>query len=220
MKNIVKLLTAVLVFGFLVGCGGGGGGSSSNSDNTPKGDDPTTPGGGDTSISLALIGSYFPAFPDSTYTLHYVDAYKWYSPSAAQISNFNTTILQAQSYSDSGSGLYHKSNVLTDIDAYVIFDDDGVGLNLDSYAVTPNDANFKTVFGSLSWNIIGVLIEKEYDEDISSKYAAYAASTLAPKGFNCHSSSGDWECEKTVDGITYGWYTINNYGYEYDIFTE
>jgi hypothetical protein len=222
MRNIVKLLTAVLVFGFLVGCGGGGGGSSS-SDNTSKGDDPTTPSGGDTSISLALIGSYFPAFPDSAYTLDYVETNKEYAVSAAQVASFKASVIQAQSYTDLSGDEYTKAGVLPNIDAFVALDSKGIDLYLYTsleFDKVAQDDTYKSVFGDISGDVVYAYIYKYYNEDISSKFDAYALTlgNTANK-FNCSKpSGGDWECQKTVDGITYVWSVDDNYSYAYDVF--
>jgi hypothetical protein len=221
MKNIVKLLTAVLVFGFLVGCGGGGGGSSSSSDNTSKGDDPTTPSGDNTGISLALIKSYFPAFNDSGYDLRDYDTGKFYNATAAQIANFNTTVVQAQSYDDFLEGMYYKDDVKPYIDATVSFSEaNKIGVYLSTYSSTTtiDDSTYNSVFGSsIGGNVVAAWVWKLYTNDgITSKFDTYALS-LTSQGFNCSkgvSTGGEWICSKTVGNLVYGWesdYNSNGY---------
>jgi hypothetical protein len=206
-----------LVFGFLVGCSGRGG---SGGDNILEGDDPTTPSGGK-GVHLTSIEGYFPDFPDNG---HYIRGYrtiKAYSATVAQIANFNTTVVQAQSYEDLGYGEYYKYNAKPPyIDAYVGFFTNQIELQLESRsdAVTIDDSTYDSIFGSsIGGKLIGVVVQIGYTDDITSEeFDTYVAS-LTEDGFNCSKDiegSGEWDCSKKVDNLIYEWHNFSN-GYSY-----
>ncbi|MDR1615012.1 MAG: hypothetical protein LBS26_05540 [Campylobacteraceae bacterium] len=208
----LSLLVAFFLSFFLIGCGGGGS-SSGDGDDT---------GGSDTNLSLALIESSFPAFNDSEYSLSCVESNKEYEVQAAQIADFNSSVLQSQSYTQYGNGHYEKTGVLPNINASVHLDE-SIDLYLygSDFAKLTKDETFNTVFGEIDGDVSYVFIYKEYSSDISSKFDAYAASALSPLGFNCSKPAGaDWTCVKEDNGITYQWLVGDNYSYYYDIYFE
>jgi hypothetical protein len=214
MKNVVKLFTLALVFGFLVGCGSGGGSSDSEDDGDDK-----------DGISLSLVKSYFPAFPDSTYTLRSVETNKEYVVSSAQVDSFNASVIQAQSYVDEYDNKYSKNGVLPNINAYVFLDSGDIDLYLDTYLEfdkVMEDDTYKDAFGDIDGDVVYAYIYKDYNEDISSKYAAYALTLgNTTNKFNCSKlSGGNWQCNKKVGNLRYVWEVEDNYSFFYDIIAE
>jgi len=192
MKNAVKLFIVALVSVLFVGCGS----SESSGCDLPSSDDSSSDG--DDIISLSLLKSSSPAFPDN-YTLSFVETNKWYSVS----------------YNDERySPTHFETKTLPNINALARFaHNEVIHLFLDSdieFEAVADDATYESVFGSIDGIVTNAYIGKTYLEDLSSEFAAYAEQiSSTPYNFTCEqdADNGDWYCDKSVGGLSYWWST-------------
>jgi hypothetical protein len=190
MNKSFKLLIAVLVLGFLAGCGG----SSSS-------------GGDEGKISFANIAKSFPVFNDTGLTPDSIYSGKYYYPvsnTSAYESAVNGTGGFSLNYSDTYENDYFKY-ISPNFNAIaVIYFDDSIALYLDSDpTVTHNDALYKSTFPSIDEEISDVYLQKDYSGNASAAFTAYFDSfdsSWTHYGDNITS----WSVIKTdAEGLTY-----------------
>ncbi|MDR3346136.1 MAG: hypothetical protein LBS73_03080 [Campylobacteraceae bacterium] len=173
-------------------------------------------------ISLALVKSFFPAFPDN-HTLSSVATGKNHNASAAQIDNFNVYVIQAGLYDYEGYGRYFNDNVSLNTNATVYLSDKNIDLYLESdteFNAVASDATYNSVFGSIDGYVLDVHITKFYDENenLSSKFVSYVTLLSSPPhNFTCGYFSRDWYCYKRIGDILYQWNSLGNASHTYRI---
>jgi len=212
MKNVVKLFTIALVFGFLVGCGSGGGSSDSGDD-------------GDIDLSFSDLNAVFTPFSTSGLSANvvYIEKDKVYKVTKSAFNTFNASVLMPGGYV-LDDGWYERFDAASDIEYFARSNSTAgtLQVGIDSYSnfagLTDNafDDEFDTIDGSLK----EIFIYIDYDANISSKYAKYATSILPGAGFNCNknaTTNNKWLCsrDRVGDKFIYGWIEESDHSYDY-----
>ncbi|MDR1976708.1 MAG: hypothetical protein LBQ18_06920 [Campylobacteraceae bacterium] len=214
MKYIVKLLTAVSVLGFLVGCGGGG-------DETDENNDPQK-----SQISFADIESTFSVdFPvPAGSKVVSIDKYKVYSATQAAFNDLNATVLKPGKYILASNGYHISEDTTTKITYYAEHNKTAGTIRTGIYTYSNfaglSDDIFDYEFGVVDGKFAKAVKYVRYEGSISSQYSNYATNQryLPSLGFNnCKSTEGNWRCSKSDSKFTYIWETIDAYTYQYII---
>ncbi|MDR1285611.1 MAG: hypothetical protein LBJ88_05375 [Campylobacteraceae bacterium] len=216
MRKVFKLFTAVLVLGFMVGCGGGG--SSSSGDNSKP----------SLSISFADVDNAFVPFPDvSPIGISIVEKDKIYNATQDAIDDFTASVIIAGGYTPSGSW-YATTDSVSNI-IYGAKTDNSTAIGTIQTAILSysnftglTDAVFESEFdefNAIDANIVSAFIETTYDDNISTQYTAYALSLYSQK-FDCTKgldTNNKYVCTKpSSDGLfLYVWIEKDDFSYQY-----
>ncbi|MDR1008105.1 MAG: hypothetical protein LBL65_06035 [Campylobacteraceae bacterium] len=212
MQNMFKLLIAVLVLGFMVGCGGSGGSGSG-------GQEPYV----NPSISFQEIDSVFPVFSLGAVAANVVLVYK---EKAYSISNETFDDFDKSEYAfNSTYGWYTRTDSSTGIEYYLQHNSTAEtllatirGESLADFSVL-NDDVFDDEFDSLDGNLTQALLFVRYDDNISSRYVNYALNLVNFQGFDrCNknsSTNNKYKCTREGDTFVYIWQENDDSSYFY-----